>query len=326
MKYLRQYEARQCICEPEDCKCAWREDNDAGFSSPFVALEKLLQKKVGDSQDGEPVVKPIHVKELKFMAIKYAFDEMQKDYSQGAMPNFEASKLIDEGKNHIDVLRAQSRWQPSDLITFIEEGLQARAEYYDYLEDVEDKGSKQIDEKTEKAKANLKLMYNELDLALKASNEASIPQHIQAKADEYNYTLRLKAVQQKKRSKKQMVPKPAEGDEEAPIFEDMPQETFRVAVLRARRVVCRLNLPVSKEEDEAKLLEQLSLTFRASEDGSWDVEITKKERDSVQSILEFTITVGRLQQMKGAGKTARISFGGMQDDFIVLQAFIRYSF
>merc|ERR1712216_797231 len=88
------------------------------------------------------------------------------------------------------------------------------------------------------------------------------------------------------------------------------------------RVVCRLNLPVTKPDEELALLEQLSLTFRAAEDGSWDVEVTKKERASVQSILEFPITTGQLQQMKGAGKTARIPFGAPPNhDFIVLQAF-----
>lgn len=98
-----------------------------------------------------------------------------------------------------------------------------------------------------------------------------------------------------------------------------PEATYPLSYLRAKRVVCRVNAPVDEgSAEQTALFRQMSLTFRATAHGDWDVEITQKERVQTRSILEFAITKMDIERMRGAGKTARLPFG---NDFVVLQAF-----
>merc|ERR1712023_163427 len=101
--------------------------------------------------------------------------------------------------------------------------------------------------------------------------------------------------------------------EDEPVM--YPSQTVSLGFLRGKKVIARIGDAKTKSEFKA-----ISFTFNLDESGDWHVKALHREnkKDAGHVIMKFDITNAELEDMKRAGKTAKMTY---HNDFVVFNCF-----
>ena len=75
-------------------------------------MEALFGTK--DQRSGQPLLK--NISKDNFMAVKYEFDDMQKQFMQAQVPDFVATKILEKGKKDLDYVFSNSELEVLERI------------------------------------------------------------------------------------------------------------------------------------------------------------------------------------------------------------------
>jgi len=270
---------------------------------PFQQLEELL----GDSE----LYEVFKMKSHSLESLKFDLDDVQKNLNQKnqdkkspsefALCNRieNAKKLLVKVKNHM--LR-QDKFEE-----FVAEAIEARSNHWHYLDSVRTEGQT-IDKKHTEYMKKIDDIAKFLNKAIEASEECAIPTKLREKASDTS--IRLKFTPIEKKLKK--IKKDKEGFS-TDTTDTLPSVTFPMGVLRSMKVISRMNEAVPEMAIRA-----MYLTFSATENGDWEVQIVHMERKKKRVLRSFWVTTRDINNMQRAGKTAKLPF---DEGFVVINAF-----
>mmetsp|Transcript_53968 Transcript_53968/g.94678 ORF Transcript_53968/g.94678 Transcript_53968/m.94678 type:complete len:2213 (-) Transcript_53968:70-6708(-) len=267
---------------------------------PFLSLEEFLANSNVEL-----------IKKNEYIPAKYELEEMQKNAVHGRTTttgnvDFPLAATIDRAKKDLELLRSHNIPE-SRLVDYVIEAVRSRKLHYDYLREVE-KGAQVIEDKQKKHMQRVKKLVLQLHWSVQASQDASIPDKIRKKAEDYtNQGLSMQVIEKEVQTRKQE----KVGQEEPLLY---PAGTFSLGFLRSKRVISRVGDGIEKSE-----YRRIFFNFQSQESGVWLVRVMHKADGAEHLLMVFEIPVLMLEDMKRTGKTEKKPLG--KDESFIFNCF-----
>jgi len=285
------------------------------YVKPYVApMQELKFTYEGDchpfSQLEETFYRMGEIRSRDFITLKFELEEKQKAFTQGRNTDFAKARHIEQVKKVLDKLR-QHNVREEDLINNVEENLQARREYKEYLDQV-GMGKQSITDSKKNYEDWVKVTISSLERLVQSSQSSTVHKFLKQKAQDLNAKLRFLSLEKQKKKARTMQNKKLGLPSDAPVMMLEPSRTLALSWLRAQKVVIRMgqNVPESTFRD-------MFFMFRKTSQG-WDVEVMHHGPHVKRTIREWSIEMRELDAMKSAGK---FSHRGFADNFVVVDSF-----
>ncbi|CAD7941950.1 unnamed protein product [Amoebophrya sp. A120] len=244
------------------------------------------------------------VKSKDFLSLKYEFEEKQRVYQQLIPPNYELADRLERAKKVLDILKTAGV-KEKEFATYVDEALQARAEHFAYLEQVEN-GKQKVIASKESYRSQMAILAQTTEELSEFARLGAIEKSIRQKGMDYNLKLKIPSIEK-------VLQKQVGGS--LPAFRQ-----YSVGYLRAKKIVVRLGEHIAPD-----LVRNLHLEFRQISEyigktvyNQWEVLVMHKdERNARRNLLTFYITMEELDLMReSSGKLAKMDWA---DKFITFQ-------
>jgi len=254
-----------------------------------------------------------NLKSQDWISLKYELQDIQKAaydrISRGSKANAQKDlSLIAElakAKEACELVRTYGK-QTSALVRLVYCSLEDRQELNRYHEAIEDH-REQIVRAQKFYKDQLKDMIANLNNIVHVSEEARLPDVLVRKAEQSGVSLKLAKVEKANRRAQAAQPK----HQAYAVL--LPSATLSLGFLRSKQIVAWI-----QQDFPHNQYKRISFSFSAQESGDWEVVVLHKEHRSTNALFSFTITVQEIDRMRGAGKTAKVSY---QNGWAVMNAF-----
>jgi len=252
------------------------------------------------------------IKSFDFQAMKYEFEEIQKNINvrnaeKKDVGEFELVSKIEAAKRNLDKMR-QHLLHEEQASDFIEEAIEHRGKHFSYLGQVQN-GAKFIREAREEYDEALDKAVAIVQACLEASETSTMALCMKMQAQNVGIKLKFAPMEKMKKAKKRR----EEDSGKEPGLVTYPSATFKLAWLRDRKIVARLDPKVPE-----KSFRNIRFDFAYMESGNWTVEVQHHDKGKVRTLRKFPITVKEIDIMRGAGKTAKMPF---DDGFCYINCF-----